>query len=159
MNRRKMKMLSVVSLSAAIMVSVATTAQAETQTQVPPAHTTAPSSEQIADSMASDMAKKLDLSPAVEQKVASLFKVDGKAIRTLQMKLSEKRFQLNALSPKDKNYMKDVNTLADSSGELTKQLTIQYAKSRAELYELLTPQQIKKLENYGKHGAKPPKES
>lgn len=159
LNRKKAGILSVVGLSVVILSGVATNALADTQSSLPKAHTTAATSQQIADSMAADMAKKLDLNAEAEKKVSSLFKIDGEKIRNMQMQLGENRHALNALSPKDKTYMKQVNKLAEKSADLTKQLTIQYAKSRAELYALLTPDQIKKLENYGKQAPKPPKES
>lgn len=159
MNRRKVGMLSVIGLSAAIMAATATNVFADTQSPLPKAHSAAPSTEQIADSMASDMAKKLHLNAATEKKVAKLFKTDGEDIRQLQMKLSEKRHELNSLSPNDKGYMKKVDKLASESGNITEKLTIEYAKSRADLYALLTPKQIDTLENYGKQAPKAPKES
>ncbi|REG81802.1 hypothetical protein DFP81_11253 [Marinomonas pollencensis] len=159
MNRRKVGILGVIGLSAAIMAGTATSVLADTQKPLPKAHNAAPTTEQIADSMASDMAKKLNLNAATEKKVAHLFKTDGQDIRQLQMKLSEKRHELNSLSPNDKGYMKKVDKLASESGNITEKLTIEYAKSRADLYALLTPKQIKILENYGKQAPNSAKQS
>lgn len=154
--RKTAGMLTVVGLSAAILTGIASNAVADTQApaaKIQPAQK-APSNQSIADSMAADMAKKLGLSKSTEKKVSELFKNDGKAIRAMQMQLSEKRRELNNLSPTDKHYMAKVDKLASESGKITEKLTIKYAKSRAELYALLTPKQIEKMENFGKHAPK-----
>jgi len=148
MKRRKAGMLTVIGLSAALMTGMATNAVESSKEPATQGHiSAAPTSDQIAETMA----KQLGLSSATRDKLSKLFSTDGKQIQNLQMKLNEKRRELNALNPTAKGYMKKVDTLADQSADLTKQLTIKYAKSRAELYSLLTPKQIEKLE----HGGRP----
>lgn len=146
MNRKKAGMFAVVGLSAAIVTGVATSAFAAGTSKAPQVTQSAPSSDQLVDRMA----KELKLDNATKAKVSKLFATDGQAIRELQDKLNMTRRELSTLSPAKKGYMDKVDDLADKSGDLTEKLTIKYAKSRADLYALLTPQQIEKLENFGK---------
>ncbi|MBU1293544.1 MAG: hypothetical protein KJ609_14370 [Gammaproteobacteria bacterium] len=151
-NRKKAGMMGVIGLSAAIITGVAVSAYAETKspqgdvvkgqaTQEAPMNAV-PSHEQLA----SRMAQQLGLDEKTQSKVSDLFEKDGKAIRKIQEQLQTTQMELSSLSPSSKDYMDKVDDLAEKSGELTEDLTIAYAKNRAGLYALLTPQQIKKLE-------------
>ncbi|MDE8603424.1 hypothetical protein M3I01_010930 [Marinomonas sp. RSW2] len=151
-NRKKAGMIGVIGLSAAIITGVAVSAYAETKAPqsttvrgqtVPEAQiNAAPSHEQLA----SRMAQQLGLDKETQSKVSDLFEKDGKAIRKIQEQLHSTQVELSSLSPSSKNYMDKVDDLAEDSGELTESLTIAFAKNRAGLYELLTPQQVEKLE-------------
>lgn len=151
-NRKKAGMMGAIGLSAAIITGVAVSAFAETKTpqgdmpkgeavQSAPINT-APSHEQLA----SRIAQQLGLDEKTQTKVSDLFEKDGKAIRKIQEQLQTTQMELSSLSPVSKDYMDKVDDLAEESGELTEDLTIAYAKNRAGLYALLTPQQIEKLE-------------
>ena len=144
--------MGAIGLSAAIITGVAVSAFAETkapQGDMPKGEAvqsapinTAPSHEQLA----SRIAQQLGLDEKTQSKVSDLFEKDGKAIRKIQEQLHSTQVELSSLSPSSKSYMDKVDDLAEESGELTEDLTIAYAKNRAGLYELLTPQQIEKLE-------------
>tara|TARA_R110002167_G_scaffold131658_2_gene315506 strand:+ start:508 stop:987 length:480 start_codon:yes stop_codon:yes gene_type:complete len=150
-NRKKAGMIGVIGLSAAIITGVAVNAFADTKTpqaatkneSIPEAQfNAAPSHEQLA----SRMAQQLGLDEKTQSKVSDLFEKDGEAIRKIQEQLHSTQVELSSLSPNLKDYMDKVDDLAEESGELTETLTIAFAKNRAGLYELLTPQQIEKLE-------------
>jgi len=150
-NRKKAGMIGVIGLSAAIITGVAVSAFADTKTPqaaaknqaIPEAQiNAAPSHEQLA----SRMAQQLGLDEKTQEKVSELFEKDGQAIRKIQQQLHGTQVELSSLSPSSKNYMDKVDDLAEKSGELTEDLTIAFAKNRAGLYELLTPEQIETLE-------------
>lgn len=151
-NRKKAGMIGAIGLSAAIITGVAVSAFADTKVpqddmskveavQSAPINT-APSHEQLA----SRIAQQLGLDEKTQTKVSDLFEKDGKAIRKIQEQLQMTQMELSSLSPSSKDYLDKVDDLAEKSGELTEDLTVAYAKNRAGLYELLTPQQIEKLE-------------
>ena len=151
-NRKKAGMMGAIGLSAAIITGIAVSAFADTkvpQSDVSKGETvqnapmnSAPTHEQLA----SRMAQQLGLDEKTQSKVSDLFEKDGKAIREIQDELHTTQVELSGLSPSSKNYMDKVEDLAEESGELTKELTVAFAKNRAGLYELLTPEQIQKLE-------------
>ncbi|PYF82958.1 MULTISPECIES: Spy/CpxP family protein refolding chaperone [Marinomonas] len=151
-NRKKAGMMGAIGLSAAIITGIAVSAFADTKVpqsdvskgeavQNAPMNS-APTHEQLA----SRMAQQLGLDEKTQSKVSDLFEKDGKAIREIQDELHTTQVELSGLSPSSKNYMDKVEDLAEESGELTKELTVAFAKNRAGLYELLTPEQIQKLE-------------
>jgi periplasmic protein CpxP/Spy len=151
-NRKKAGMMGVIGLSAAIITGVAVSAFAETkapQSEAMQGQTTqeapinvAPSHEQLA----SRIAQQLGLDEKTQSKVSDLFEKDGKAIRNIQEQLQTTQMELSSLSPSSKDYLDKVDDLAEKTGELTEDLTLAYAKNRASLYALLTPEQIEKLE-------------
>ena len=151
-NRKKAGMMGVIGLSAAIITGVAVSAFAETgspkgeavqgqATQEAPMNAV-PTHEQLA----SRIAQQLGLDEKTQSKVSDLFEKDGEAIRKIQEQLQTTQMELSSLSPSSKDYMDKVDDLAEKSGELTEDLTVAYAKNRAGLYALLTPEQIEKLE-------------
>ena len=151
-NRKKAGMMGVIGLSAAIITGVAVSAFAETgspkdeavqgQTTQEAPMNAVPTHEQLA----SRIAQQLGLDEKTQSKVSDLFEKDGKAIRKIQEQLQTTQMELSSLSPSSKDYMDKVDDLAEKSGELTEDLTVAYAKNRAGLYALLTPEQIEKLE-------------
>jgi len=146
-NRKNAGMLGVIGLTSAIMTGAAMNVLAETgapktATQTAPVQDTRPSHEVLADRLA----KKLDLNDKTRDKVSELFETDGKAIRVIQNELAQTQAEISGLSPTEKGYLKEVDKLADERGELTKELTVAYAKNRVKLYKLLTPTQIEALE-------------
>ena len=151
-NRKKAGMMGVIGLSAAIITGVAVSAFAETgspkgeavqgQTTQEAPMNAVPTHEQLA----SRIAQQLGLDEKTQSKVSDLFEKDGEAIRKIQEQLQTTQMELSSLSPSSKDYMDKVDDLAEKSGELTEDLTVAYAKNRAGLYALLTPEQIEKLE-------------
>ena len=150
LNRKNAGMLSVIGLASVLMSGAAVNAFAETSpsskgtSNVPtaPVQDPRPSYDVLADRLA----KKLDLNDKTRNKVSELFKADGKAIRVIQNELAQTQAEISSLSPTEKGYLKEVDKLADERGELTKELTVAYAKNRVKLYKLLTPTQIEALE-------------
>lgn len=152
-DRKKAGIVSVIGLSAAMITGVAVNAFADTKSSdldnpqsqkvVPEAQVSAvPAHEQLADRLS----QQLGLNDKTRNKVSDLFEKDSVTINKIQENLHKAQAELTSLSPNSKTYMDEVNDLADRRGELTKELTLAYAENRAQLYELLTPEQIGKLE-------------
>ncbi|ETX11765.1 hypothetical protein MUS1_07420 [Marinomonas ushuaiensis DSM 15871] len=149
--RKKAGMLGVIGLSAAIVTGVAVNAFADDEPALadskqaqrsPAVKAEAPSHEQLADRLS----QELSLNDKTRDKVSDLFEKDSETIRNIQEQLHSTQVELSSLSPSSKGYLKKVSGLAEESGDLTKELTIAYAENRSELYALLTPAQISKLE-------------
>ncbi|GGN21850.1 MULTISPECIES: Spy/CpxP family protein refolding chaperone [Marinomonas] len=152
LDRKKAGMMGVIGLSAAIITGVAVSAYAETKS--PQGDVVKGQATQEApmnavpthDQLASRIAQQLGLDEKTQTKVSDLFEKDGKAIRKIQEQLQTTQMELSSLSPSSKDYLDKVDDLAEKTGELTEDLTVAYAKNRVGLYELLTPEQIEKLE-------------
>lgn len=152
LDRKKAGMMGVIGLSAAIITGVAVSAFADTK--APQNTVTQGQATQEApinavpthDQLASRIAQQLGLDEKTQTKVSDLFEKDGKAIRKIQEQLQTTQMELSSLSPSSKDYLDKVDDLAEKTGELTEDLTVAYAKNRVGLYELLTPEQIEKLE-------------
>lgn len=149
MFKTKAMKVGVVGIAAAMAASVATTtlAQGNPQGAQQARHAVEPYSEQMLDRMATT----LNLNENTRTEASELFEDARETRYDIVENMRALQVPLAGLNPADDDYVDQVEDLAEKRGELMVKLDINNAETRHKFYELLSDEQIQKLESLGGH--------
>ena len=90
---------------------------------------------------------RLDLDEAQQTEVGNVLEAARPEFRALRDRGQANREAMRGLNPKDPDYSASLNNLALESGQIVTDVALLFGRVRAEVYDLLTAEQIAELES------------
>jgi len=94
------------------------------------------------------MAKALNLSDAQQQQIKAIRSEAKPEMKALGDAMKANRDAMRKLNPGDANYLVEVDKLAVEKGTLVQQMAQAHARTRAQIHQVLTPEQRTKAQEF-----------